>query len=89
MEKIIIKDESYVSAYYVSKYKVIVVKWTAKVISSEQYRDTFNACLDFARQGNDFLNFLSDTRNQPVIPPKRQKMVSVVCNDRSYKIRTC
>ena len=73
MEKIILLDEEYVLLYYVPKYKVGVTKWSGGKISSENYRKTFETLINYINDGHDFVNYISDLTNQPIIPPTDRK----------------
>jgi len=72
-EKIEIFNNGIAIVNYIKKIKLIENIWIKKVaLNSEAYREPFITALDFAKE-NEVKYFLSDIRNQGVIPVTEKK----------------
>jgi len=76
----------YSAVYYYEQLKLIENKWLEDVsLSSEEYREPFKHALDFAKENNvDF--FLSDIRQQGVIPVSEKKWFKEVVFPEAAKL---
>ncbi len=82
---VIILDNDYVQATYRPEHKLVTVTWKG-LVSSENYRGTYNAVLDYQKSQMGKMpveNFMADIRKQGVVNPNDRKWFEEVAIQRA------
>ena len=68
----IILDESYARVSYVEEFSEMQIIWKNVTIRFDDYKNAFNVALA-AQPENNAVNYMSDIRDQKVLPPNFRK----------------
>ena len=72
MGKIILLNNDFVEASYVTEFKIAHIVWKTLNIPSANYREGLSTLLHYAKN-HDILNFLSDGRENRAVAPEDRK----------------
>lgn len=79
-------ENDLVKTAYHADLKLISFTWKDKSFTFEEYKEPFEVSLDFHRDKDVLVyNFLSDLRNQKVVPPHFRKWFQDVAIQRAIK----
>ncbi len=77
-------DNNFAYSTYDKDYKLLTITWKDKSFTYDQYKAVFIEALDYhLKTGVDIDNFLSDIRNQKVVPPHFRKWFQEVAIKRA------
>ena len=71
MEKEIVSKDKYAEIIYMPDIKLVQITWEG-MVPSEQYRNTFSRAIEYT-ETHDFVNFISDAREQGVVSTDDRK----------------
>jgi hypothetical protein len=83
MEKVIVSKNEYAEIVYMPELKLAQITWEGTV-PSEEYRKTFSAAIEYT-ETHDFVNFVSDAREQGVVSTDDRKWFQKVIVPKAVK----